>query len=416
MKFQILNIVQSLFLVFLFNFNSIGQNFGLRDFNTGRIVAIENYGEPNQIYLREADINYQSFDLEETYFSFENAVAQNPNSANTLLRRAAFKQKIGMKTEAAEDFRRANRLNPYAADLYGYNGTYSLLNILAYEPEEALTELSWTTKMKDYHAWFHQYFLDEEVGFDELDLIDEVLYEAEDENIETAKFLLDSLLTSFPNSAVAYDLKGLFLNEEGKYNAATEAFSKAVTLNPQLSIAWYNFAQVERIKGNYELAKDYLDRAIYLQPDLTKVYFARALVLKSMGQKEEALKDYNKIVVDKKEPIPEVYLNRGLTRKMLGDFGGALADLNAALEDAPYDPILYKNRGNLYLLLGYHFQAVEDYTKAIEFNEDFAEAYYNRALAHLIIFNNTSACFDLEKSADLGYVRADEIWKYFCVE
>ena len=394
----------------------MSQNFGLRDFNTGRIVTVENYGEPNQVFLRDADINYQQFDMEATFFALENAVAQNPYSADALLQRATFKKRIGMNTEAAEDFRLANRINPYAADLFGYNGTYSILNVMAYEPEEALTELSWTAKMTDYHKWFHRYLIDEEADFDELELIESVLFEAEDENFEEAQLLLDSLLKTFPNSAVAHDLEGLFFNKEGKYAEATEAFSKAVVLNPRYPIAWYNFGQVERINGNFKRAKEYLDRALNLQPDLLKVYFDRALVLKALGQKEEAIQDYNRIIRTKDEPIPEVYLNRGLTRKMVGDFGGALADLNAALENEPKNPILYKNRGNLYLLLGYHAQAVEDYTTATNLNEDFAEAYYNRALAHYLIFNTASACYDLEKSSELGYDRAAEIRQYFCVE
>ncbi|MCR9288184.1 MAG: tetratricopeptide repeat protein [Bacteroidetes bacterium] len=80
-------------------------------------------------------------------------------------------------------------------------------------------------------------------------------------------------------------------------------------------------------------------------------------------------------------------------------------------------PLLnYKNRGNLYLLLGYHELAIEDYTNAILLDENFAEAFYNRALAHFQIYNTTADCFDLEKSFVLGYNSAADVRKYFCVD
>ena len=207
---SIIRIGRICFIYLLVHTSLLSQNFGLRDINTGRIQTVSNYGEPNQTFLREADVKFQKLDLEGTFFALENAVAQNPNSADALLRRAVFKQRIGMESEAAEDFKLASRINPYAADLYGYNGNYSLLSIMAYEPAESLTEMSWTSRIKDYHAWFHQYLLDEEAQFDELDLIESVLFEAEDENFDAAQLLLDSLVRSFPNSGAAYDLNGLF--------------------------------------------------------------------------------------------------------------------------------------------------------------------------------------------------------------
>jgi hypothetical protein len=49
-------------------------------------------------------------------------------------------------------------------------------------------------------------------------------------------------------------------------------------------------------------------------------------------------------------------------------------------------------------------------------DENFAEAFYNRALAHFQIYNTTADCFDLEKSFVLGYNRAADVRKYFCVD
>ncbi|MFT5384362.1 MAG: tetratricopeptide (TPR) repeat protein, partial [Saprospiraceae bacterium] len=112
----------------------------------------------------------------------------------------------------------------------------------------------------------------------------------------------------------------------------------------------------------------------------------------------------------------EAFLNRGLTKKMLGDFNGAITDLDLSIEEYPESPSLRKSRGNLYLIFGLHRKAIDDYTRSIESDPNYAEAYFNRAMAFFLLYDRISACSDLEKSAELGYKRAEEIQLYFCTE
>ncbi|MEM9822491.1 MAG: tetratricopeptide repeat protein, partial [Bacteroidota bacterium] len=80
----------------------------------------------------------------------------------------------------------------------------------------------------------------------------------------------------------------------------------------------------------------------------------------------------------------------------------------------PSNAALYVNRGNLQLVFGFSQKAIQDYTRAIHLDRQYAEAYYNRGLSHLLLFDSVSACTDLEQSAELGYDRALEKIKYFC--
>lgn len=369
-----------------------------------------------QPLLLKAEQQFRSFDYEGTFFTLESAVAQNPNSAEALLLRAKFKKMVGMTMEAEADLRLANRINPLAADLYGYNGSGGLLNILSMKPEQAVQELDTYQKLTYYYQALDNTIFDNKNKEEEIQIIGKVIEEIEADRTSEALEMINKVLTDFPKSAIAYDLKGMILKKQGKFSDAVDAFLKATEVEPEFAISWYNLGRIERNLNHFEKAKTYLDQAIKLQSGLTKAYFERALLFKQIGQKEKALEDYNTIIEMKGDTYMEAFSNRGLTKKMMGDYSGALGDLNQAIEEFPRNAELHKNRGNLHLLLGLHRQAIDDYSRAIELDENYAEAYYNRALGFFLIYDKISGCMDLDESIDLGYEVATKTRSYFCIE
>lgn len=403
-------------LILISQLNSFGQTRRMNNVQIGQSFTSEKQVRTVQPLLIKAEQQFRALDYEGTFFTLENAVAQNPNSSEALLLRAKFKKLVGMTMEAEEDLRLANHINPLAANLYGYNGSGGLLQILSMVPEQAVQGLNTFQKLTYYYQALDNKILDDKNKEAEILLIGKVIEEIESDRLYQAQVLNNKVLSNFPKSAIAYDLKGMILKKQGKFEDAMDAFSMAVEIDPNFSIAWYNLGRIERSLNNFDKAKTYLDRAIKLQSDLTKAYFERALLFKQIGEKEKALNDYNTIIKMKGETYMEAFLNRGLTKKMLGDYGGALVDLNQAIEEFPNNPELYKNRGNLQLLLGLHRKAIDDYTKAITIDENYAEAYYNRALAFFLIYDKISGCMDLDKSIDLGYEIATKTKTYFCTE
>lgn len=407
-----------LILFFIFTAISIthSQTRRMNNAEIGRTYAIENQARTIQPLLQKAERQFRALDYEGTFFTLENAVAQNPNSPEALLLRARFKKMVGMQTEAQEDLQLANRINPYAANLYGYYGNGGLLKILAIEPERAVEGLSTFQKLNYYYQVLDSKIIIDKNKEIEIQLIGKVVEEIEAENSNQALNMINDILEEFPKSAIAYDLKGVILKKQGKFEDAIDAFSKAVAIEPNFAIAWYNLGQMERSRNNFKKAEIYLDKAIKLQSDLTKAYFERALLYKQIGEKENALNDYNTIISMKGNTYMKAFLNRGLTKKMLGDYGGALADLNQVIEEFPDNAELRKNRGNLHLLFGLHRKAIDDYTEAIALNKDYAEAYHNRGLAFFLIYDKVSGCTDLDKSINLGYEIAEETRANFCTE
>lgn len=363
--------------------------------------------------LQTADQQMRRLDFEEAFFTLESAVAQFPESEVALIYRARLKRIIGMQAEAELDYRKASQLNPYIANLYGYNNNRGVLQLLTYQPEVAIQDLSTFKKLNYYYEYLDRN-ISEDFSIETLNAIEQVIRFIEEQNFEAARELLELMIAERTELALLYDLLGIIQLSQYQYEDALVYFNKAIALDVNFSISWYNLGVVSHEQGKLEAAKEYLDKAISLNSNLSKAYFERAMVLKKMGDKESALADYDTIISKKGALYPEAIINRGLTKKMIGAYAGALSDLNKVIDEYPQNADLFKNRGNLYLLTNLLPKAIDDYTQAIKLENNYAEAYYNRSLAHFMALDPVSACADLAKSSELGHPRAAEMLTYFC--
>ena len=392
------------------------QTVRMNNQQTAREYAVENRANTPLPIIQKADRQIRSLQYMEAMLTLDNALAVNPYSAEALLLRARVKKLMGMRKEAEEDFRQAYRLNPYVGNLYGYPVNSSVVGIMDIEPQEAVQNMTADQKLNYYYHALDNMALDKEATSEQMEDIEGVLRSLESGDIAESQLLLDNLLLKHPGSAIGHDLKGSIYLKQGNLVAALDAFSKAVFIEPEFAIAWYNLAQVERQMGHLDKAKTYLDKAISLQDDLTKAYFERAALSKRLGDPESALKDYEHVIDVNGKNYMAAYINRGLTKKMLGDYNGAITDIEQAINEFPDQPELYKNRGNLHLIFGLQRNAIDDYTRAIKLDSNYAEAYYNRAIAFFQLFDKISACADLEQSIELGYERAVDMKGYLCGE
>ncbi|MFT4666878.1 MAG: tetratricopeptide (TPR) repeat protein [Gammaproteobacteria bacterium] len=406
----------NLFLLLFLSTTLTAQTKRMDNAHTSQEYTVENREHTNLPILRQADRQIRAYQYMEALLTLDNAVAQNPNSAEALLLRARVKKLMGMATESKDDFKLAYRINPYVGNLYGYPVNSSVVTLMEMEPQQAVQNLTTDQKLNYYYYALDNMVLEKGNTAEEMKQIDRVLQHMEVDEESEAKDLLDTILLNFPASAIAHDLMGTIYFGQNNVLLALDEFSKAVLIEPEFAIAWYNLAQVERSFGHIEKAKTYLDKAISLQENLTKAYFERATISKKMGNHEEALADYEQIIKQNGSGYMEAYANRGLTKKTLGDYNGAMVDIDKAIDDFPNQPALYKNRGNLQLIFGLQRKAIDDYSRAIELDAEYAEAYFNRAIANFQLYNRVSACADLGTSKSLGYEKAAEMERYFCGE
>ncbi len=109
----------------------------------------------------------------------------------------------------------------------------------------------------------------------------------------------------------------------------------------------------------YQIALTKCNSAIQKYPDEAFLYYWRASIENSTGEKQKAIEDLNKSI----ELNPEnakAYVLRGICKSELEDRDGALADYNKAIELDPNDSSAYSMRACIKLDMGDFDGANED--------------------------------------------------------
>lgn len=95
------------------------------------------------------------------------------------------------------------------------------------------------------------------------------------------------------------------------------------------------------------------------------------------------------------------------------DYQQSLETISVVLGKNKKNPYVWYNMGNIHLQMQEFDKAVEDYTKAIQYEQNLAEAYYNRALTLLYLNKKSQAIKDLSKAGELGIPEAYVVMKRF---
>lgn len=353
----------------------------------------------------------------------DNAVDLVPELPEVYLHRAMLKYRLGMRTEAQEDVAKAARLNPITPALFGINGPQAQMDLLAFYPEDIYQKVSWKDQLAHYEmildSWYQElYSVNVTDDFPELESViihfESVLEALENKALYKAIDELAYLELFKGNTSVYYDLKGVIHLEMKELDKAAKAFRKAINLDPNNAMAWYNLSKVSQVFEEYESSLDFLNKSIGLSPNFSNAYFERAVVKKSLGDINGAIADYTQIIEEEENTLLAAYFNRAVCYKKIGKLTDALNDLDELLLYESDNPMTWKVRGNIHLLAGRYNQAIADFTKAIDLNSELGTAYFNRGVAHLLNHNPLTACNDFQRSANEGYERALDKQTHFC--
>jgi tetratricopeptide (TPR) repeat protein len=123
-------------------------------------------------------------------------------------------------------------------------------------------------------------------------------------------------------------------------------------------------------EDEYEMALEYYDQAIKLEPKNAEVYYLRGIVNFEETDDDLALNDFNKAIEIGFDKI-DIYYHRGLAYESLVEYENAVNDLTIFLnhESKKSDEMLissYETRGWCNYDMGNMAGALEDYSKVIE--------------------------------------------------
>jgi tetratricopeptide (TPR) repeat protein len=212
-------------------------------------------------------------------------------------------------------------------------------------------------------------------------------------------------------SATNWSEKGYALVNDGNWQNAGGAFTRAIELDPENADAYQGRGIAYGLLGNYQQAIMDHDKAIELDPKDAYFYLVRGLLYSKVGNYQQAIMDYDKAIeleIKNKDLQAIAYLNRGTSYFRLKDYRQAIKDFDRAIQLDPKDMKAYLFRGGAYGKLGNHQQAIKNYDRAIQLDPKSATTYYVRGTSYFSLKDYPRAIRDHKTAAKLGNKEAQE--------
>lgn len=184
-----------------------------------------------------------------------------------------------------------------------------------------------------------------------------------------------ALLKLYPNVLMFYNVLGVALEGQRKFEEAVASYRKALALNPSLAELHFNLGVVLSHLGKMSDAVASYKRAVALKPNLAVGHFNLGTALQELGKYQEAAASYRKaITID--PGFFEAYGNLGTVLQKQGLLEEAVASYTKALAINP-DAKGHFNLATALRDQGKLDAAVASYRKAIAIKPDYAEAHNN---------------------------------------
>ena len=154
-------------------------------------------------------------------------------------------------------------------------------------------------------------------------------------------------------------------------------------------------------KDEYEKAKEAYEKAIELEPDDAVVWFNRGVILDDLGKYEEAIKSYDRAVELKPDYVTALN-NKGVALYRLGKNDEAIKSYDKAIGLKLDYATAWDNKGIVLCKLGKNDEAIKHHDKAIELENEHINAWYNRACAYSLKGEKGKSLENLRKAIVLA--------------
>ena len=196
------------------------------------------------------------------------------------------------------------------------------------------------------------------------------------------------LLLCFPlaaQDAGFYYEQGLEYYKNREYELAVEFLGRAIELDPENAL--YYHARENAYAGIYDPAKAVRDytRAINLDPYNASYYYNRGDAYREgLLEIDPAIEDYTSAInLDPKNP--SYYHTRALLYRRKNDTERALKDYTQAINLAPNNPLYYTIRGSFYQSINDLDNAIKDFNEVVFLNPKSLLVWYSLGQCYLDI-------------------------------
>lgn len=188
-----------------------------------------------------------------------------------------------------------------------------------------------------------------------------------------AEMLARNLLSHYPNVLVIYNVLGVSLEGQRKFEEAVTCYRRALTLEPKAAELHFNLGASLSNLGRFEEAIASYRKAISLKPSLVVAHFNLGTALQALRRYEEATAAYRKVVA--MEPgFFEAHGNLGTVLQEQGKLDEAITCYRKALA-IQTDARGYYNLATALRNQGNLEEAIGTYHKALALQPNYADAY-----------------------------------------
>ncbi|MES2558466.1 MAG: tetratricopeptide repeat protein [Bacteroidota bacterium] len=228
---------------------------------------------------------------------------------------------------------------------------------------------------------------------------------------------LNSCIKRDKKNAAAYALRAYcqFMNKD--YKLSRLDLIEACYLDTGNALYHYNLGNIEQHMKKYSEACKSYALAIKYKPEYAEAYSNRGFINLERYEFTEALMDIDSALkYNRNGSNEELFLYRGMTLSALKKNKEAIEMFNRCISMKPNHAAAYYNRGRAYYQIKNFKPAIANFDTAIALKPKFDIAYFNRALAKMELdkHNKKTACDDLGKAIQLGFLEALPYLKKYC--
>ncbi len=218
---------------------------------------------------------------------------------------------------------------------------------------------------------------------------------------EEAIQCFEHALKSNLRSANAWCNKGISLSALGRHDEAFGCFDQALEIDPQNAPAWNNKGNELSLLSRHDEAIRHYDQALAIDSNYAAAFRNKGDCLDHLGRHDEAINCYNRAVT-----IHPQYMNAWLRKAQclskLKRHDDASVCYNRALEINPKDKLTWNKKGAELWELGQHAAALECYERALRIDSTYADAWFNKAIAHDVLKQKHRATASFQKFIQLA--------------
>jgi tetratricopeptide (TPR) repeat protein len=192
-------------------------------------------------------------------------------------------------------------------------------------------------------------------------------------NLHEASSRLHSFYERNRDDPHAWFWRGAIADREGKWGAAVQYFSKAVTLDPELAVAWAAMGDTLLENDKYNGADESYSRALQIDPDNKRAWLGKGRTMRALGRWGAAIQcldKYNSLVPNDKD----AWLLKGDTLFDKEKYRRAIDAYNKFIDLYQADSYALGRKGIALNMLGMTDEAIECLEESVRLDPSNKEA------------------------------------------